>query len=288
MRFSARLKAKQNNQPLIFDDVPRITRIGFIKQVMPDFIGDAIGSYGQVKTPLSSLETHEKFIALIREESDPWDFDPQSSIGALIEHLKCCEWANFFDFVELIHKLLIACDEMVPFGEGDHADNYKNKVNSLFEEDGIGWRLSDNSELFKQMPRVTKHSSDAAQKLLQDKFFPARIHFKKAETYLYRYPTDQANSIKEIISAIESVARVLTPKAQTLGDSIKILKNDEHFSQHLLDALKNLYAYSNATPLIRHGHPDNGQPTTAEAELAFSAGTAFILYLISTHQPKRI
>jgi hypothetical protein len=58
------------------------------------------------------------------------------------------------------------------------------------------------------------------------------------------------------------------------------MRKDARYSSHLLDALEKLYIYSNATPLVRHGHTEAGQPLLAEAELSLFIGVGYIRYLI--------
>lgn len=281
MRFSSRLAANKAPRALIFEDAPRTTRIGYLKSVLPEFVGSTTRGYGQRAHPLDPQETHEKFIVLIRDESETWDYDRESAMAALTEHLKGCDWPEFYDFVELVGQLLKEQDDEVPFGDTEYFEAYTKKVNALLHEDGIGWHLNDKSELTRQIPRPVAKRAEAAREALKDKFSPARVHYQKATDYLYRHPIDEANSVKEIVSAVESVARAVEPKATTLGDAIKLLRRNPRYSKYLLDSLEKLYVYSNATPQVRHGHPAAGQPSLEEAELAHAVGVAFILYLIS-------
>ena len=283
MRFSARLHAGKHPRTLVFEDAPRKTRIGFIKTVMPEFFQSSSTGYGTRQPTLDARSAHEAFIALIRDESETWDYDPESSSAALAAHLKSCEWPEFYDFVELMGQLLLKKDEDVPFGEGDCFERYAKKVNALLHEDGIGWVLDSKSHLARQVSKQSSKRAAAARDVLVDRFAPARVHFQKATEYLYRHPVDEANSIKEIISAVESVARVVAPGASTLGDALKALRRTGACSSLLLDSLEKLYAYSNATPQVRHGHPSSGAPSLPEAELAYSIGIAFIIYLAAVH-----
>lgn len=75
MRFSARYQNGSQDQNLILEDAPRPTRIGYIKGILGSFVGDKSSYRGHSNRsePLDTTETHEKFIALIRDESDPWD-----------------------------------------------------------------------------------------------------------------------------------------------------------------------------------------------------------------------
>lgn len=159
---------------------------------------------------------------------------------------------------------------------------YQTRLNALFEEDGIGWSLNDASELYRQIPKALAQRVKATALALAGRYDAARGHFKKAQTYLYQHPIDEANAVKEMVSALESVARVVAPGAATLGDAIKTLRKRPGVPKHLMDSVEKLYVYSNATPMIRHGHVTTEKLTVSEAELAVHIGLAFIRYLIDT------
>lgn len=195
-------------------------------------------------------------------------------------HLKDCEWPEFYDFVELVGALLLKKDDDGPFNETEYSKGYQTKLNVLLQEDTIGWSLNDKSELHRQIPKSMGKRVTLIESELADRFATARVHYQKAVTYLYQHPIDEANSIKEIVSALESVAKALVPKASTLGNAIKLMRKDPKYSTHLLDALERLYVYSNTTPLVRHGHVQTGRPQLPEAELSLFIGVAYIRYLI--------
>lgn len=281
MRFSARLAANQK-QPLILEDAPRPMRVGFIKGILGDFVGETSRYRQQRPQPLETSETHNKFIALIREESDPWDFDEESSWGALTHHVKNCAWSEFYDFIELVGNLLIRADDEIPFDSTCHFADYQAKVNALLQEDRIGWRLNDKSELHRQNPKAIADRIKSTEALLSDAFASARTHYQKSYQYLHQHPIDEANSIKEIVSAVESIAKTIDLKATTLGDAIKRARKAGRIPPQILDVLEKFYAYANGTPLVRHGHVSASGPEIAEAELAFFTGIAFARYLIDT------
>jgi hypothetical protein len=273
MRFSARFAATKGTQLLVLEDAPRPTRIGYIKGILGDFVG-------ATTQPLSTYGVHQEFIALVRDEANPSDYDPYDAWEALTYHLKQCSWLEFYDFVELVGGLLLAREDDDPFSE-DYYKNYQARLNALLQEDSIGWSLDNRSHLTRQIPKALAKRVKLTEDQLSDKFATARVHYQKAVTYLYQHPIDEANSVKEIVSALESVAKVIVPQASTLGDAIKTLRKDSAYSAHLLDALEKLYVYSNATPLIRHGHATPGRPSLPEAELSLHIGVAFIRYLIN-------
>lgn len=184
MRFSAQLAATQK-QPLTLEDAPRPLRIGYIKGILDEFVGESPG-YRTSQQPLETRETHQKFIALIREESDTWDFDEQSAWSALTHHVKGCNWTEFYDFVELVGTLLIKADDEIPFDSTSHFSDYQAKVNALFQEDRIGWRLNDRAELHRNNPKALTERIIATESLLTERFGAARIQYKKAYQYLMK------------------------------------------------------------------------------------------------------
>lgn len=281
MRFSARLEASKGKRSPVLEDAPRPTRIGYIKGILGSVVGEDLGYRQTRKEPLEVSDVHKAFIALIRDESDPWDYDNESAWGALAHHIKECAWPEFYDFVELIGTLLLKKEFDGPFDDPEHFKGYQTKVNALFQEDGIGWSLNDRSELYRQVPKALAKRIEATESELTDKFQTARVHYQKAVTFLHQHPIDEANSIKEIVSALESVSRILFPKATTLGDAVKLMRKDSKYAPHLIDALEKVYAYSNSTPFVRHGHVKSAQPLLPEAELALFVGTAYIRYLIA-------
>jgi hypothetical protein len=280
MRFSSRFSAPNRGEnSIVLEDAPRPTRIGFIKGIMGEFVGEQ-QRYHPREQPLDVYETHQAFIALIRDEADPWDYSHESSTSALISHLKICSWLEFYDFVELVGSLLQNLEFEDPFSNKNHFVSYQSKVNALLQEDNIGWNLNEKSELVRQIPNTLASRVKNTEESLKDRFATARVHYQKAVTYLYKYPIDEANSIKEIVSALESVSKVFFPSASTLGEAIGFMKKDPRFSKYLIESLEKLYVFSNATPLIRHGHAENAQPLLPEAELSLHVGVAFIRYLI--------
>ena len=271
---------------MILEDAPRPTRIGYIKGILGVFVGDRrnYGGYNNRGEPLDTMETHEKFIALIRDEADPWDYDSQNSWLALVEHLKSCNWLEFYDFIELLGRLLLEFDDD-PFAlsKTTHFKSYQAKVNALLSEDRIGWSLNQESMLARQIPESLSRRIKATESQLADGFDAARAHYQKAQSFIYSYPIDKANCVKEIVSALESVVRVLVPGSTTLGDAIKTFKKKGQHPRHLLEALEKLYVHSNATPMVRHGHPEVGSVSIEEAELALHLGIAYIRYFIAVN-----
>jgi hypothetical protein len=121
---------------------------------------------------------------------------------------------------------------------------------------------------------------DQAESELQDGFEPAREHYRKSHRFLFEHPVDPENSIKEIVSAVESVARTLFPKANTLGAAIKEMQRTQFCSPMLLSMIEKFYGYASSEPAVRHGAAVSSRVERIDAELCFHTAIAIIRYLI--------
>ncbi|HED4205922.1 TPA: hypothetical protein R4288_005104, partial [Enterobacter cloacae subsp. cloacae] len=86
---------------------------------------------------------------------------------------------------------------------------------------------------------------------------------------------DPENSIKESISAIESMCRTYYSAASTLGEVLKLMRKENTISPMLLTVIEKFYAYTNAEPAVRHG---SNKVSSVEFVLHISA--AFIRTII--------
>ena len=88
----------------------------------------------------------------------------------------------------------------------------------------------------------------------------ARGHLKKAvKLFADRPDPDYANSIKESISAVESLTCELTGK-KNFSAAVKELKKDIRLHGAFADALINMYGYTSDEPGIRHGKTKESLP----------------------------
>jgi hypothetical protein len=110
-------------------------------------------------------------------------------------------------------------------------------------------------------------------------FSGARFHLRQSGTHL----TDGkfADSIRESISAVESVARVLEPSGEF---SKALAKLETRISIHaaLKKGFSSLYGYTSDEGGIRHALLDSGQAAVDEVDAVFFLGAcaSFVSYLI--------
>jgi hypothetical protein len=108
-----------------------------------------------------------------------------------------------------------------------------------------------------------------------------RTHLTRALKLLSdRKAPDYRNSIKESISAVESIARDLTgmPKA-TLADALKVLERDNRLHPALKEGFLRLYGYTSDEGGIRHAMLEEPNLGAADAKYWLMSCTSFINYL---------
>ncbi len=95
-----------------------------------------------------------------------------------------------------------------------------------------------------------------------------------------------ADSIRESIHAVESVAREIDPKSKTLGQALKSLEGTGFLNHEFKQALEKLYIYANAEQGVRHALLDKDAADVGldEAVLMFGACASFAAYLTQKHR----
>jgi AbiJ-like protein len=271
----------------ILEDAPEGLRIIYLNSIL-DPLAYTSESSNDDGRPLRIYALSKQFCRLARKEMpDFGDFtSPWDDLKYLV---KGGEWFNFYDFVEFVGKALLVeqrganSDWLKDFG----FDAYRKKVNELFGEDRIGWRLNESSELVREIPKSLADRLAATSARLVGDFAPAREHYLKAARYVSARPLDPENAIKEITSAVESVGRVFYPKAHTLGDVAREMRNKGLWPPALVAMIEKFYGYASSEPAVRHGAPVSSRVGLADAEFCLHVGVALIRYILEKHNSQK-
>lgn len=121
---------------------------------------------------------------------------------------------------------------------------------------------------------------NALQQIREAGLSGARSHLRNAATSIDQ--EDWTGAVRESIHAVESVARQITPGAQTLGDALRTLER-EGLLQHpaLREGFSKIYGYTNDEQGIRHALLDAEKPNVSQDEAIFMLGAcaSFASYL---------
>lgn len=184
-------------------------------------------------------------------------------------------WFEVYDLVEFLYKKFL--------DEGKKR-NYTEEVNRILLEEKAPYRFVSNLIT----PITDKEEIEELVKALnfpQDKYKPAKEHLEKSLSLLSdRENPDYANSIKESISALESLVQILLGEKGTLGDLIKKLNVHSALKQ----GFSNIYGWTSDEGGIRHGKTGEPlEPGLAEARYMLITSSAFINYLIAKEESEK-
>ncbi|WP_235664194.1 hypothetical protein, partial [Pseudomonas amygdali] len=117
-----------------------------------------------------------------------------------------------------------------------------------------------------------------------DKYSGVKGHLQAALGFLTGAAPNYRNSIKESISAVETLCRHLThdPKA-TLGVALKNVDNKHKLEPTIKVAFEKLYGYTNDANGIRHSSMEDAPNiTSADARYMLISCSAFVNFVIDT------
>lgn len=203
----------------------------------------------------------------------PIDQIPNSfsdAVSYLRNHYFSAEWDEILDFVE-------ACSE---YGPSHNKNEFIGLCNSYLERENSAYRFV-NEQLSEITSEVEIESVEEAINI-SGKYGGVREHLKTALSLLNdRANPDYRNSIKESISAVESLAKILSGDDKaTLGQALKVIEKNGNLHQALKSAFSSLYGYTSDEGGIRHALLEESTLKKADARFMLVSCSTFINYLI--------
>ena len=174
-------------------------------------------------------------------------------------------WNEVYDFLEFLMSMK------------DYPDLAKF-INFVLEREMAGYRVID--ACFVEI--TGNQEVEMLEEAISDsRFSGVSSHLEQALRLLAdRENPDYRNSIKESISAVEAMARIIanSPKA-SLGQALKILEKSGKLHQALKDGFSNLYGYTSDENGIRHAMLEEPNITQSDAKYFLLSCTSFVNYL---------
>ena len=182
---------------------------------------------------------------------------------------------------EVLDIIEYVCN-LVEYRSGTKNTVYQN-FNNIFEQEHIGYRF-----VSKQIVPITDESE--AQEIgqaCQTPFDGARAQLQKALGFLSdREHPDYKNCIKESISAVESVCKVISGNEKAaLKDALNsLIANGMNIHGSLKSAILALYGYASDEGGIRHSERDTESTVTfEEAKFMIVTCSAIVNYLVAEY-----
>jgi hypothetical protein len=183
-------------------------------------------------------------------------------------------WFEVYDLIQFVAQL----PAFRPY-----ADDFVAACNGVMKDEGAGYRF-----LGKHIVPIT---SEEELQAIEEGLEAARplhgVHtqLEAALAKLSERPEpDYRNSVKESISAVESLGKVITrDDSASLGEALPKIESALGLKLHpaLRGALHKLYGWTSNEGGIRHGMVDEPNVGLAEAKFMLVACSAFVNYLLA-------
>lgn len=176
-----------------------------------------------------------------------------------------CQWHEVYDFVEFVAN---------QYERPEFEYAFITSCNGALEKENSAYRFVGGF-----ITRITdKQEIDEIDQAIETKYSPVRVHIQQALTLMSnREAPDFRNSIKESISAVESLAKIATDDGKgTLGGLLKILETRIQLHSALKDAFNKLYGYTSDEGGIRHALMEPDSIYYEDAKFFLVACSAFI------------
>lgn len=180
------------------------------------------------------------------------------------------KWYNIYDFIE---KSLF----VVKYNE-----KLLNEYIRIMEEEGVPYRIVNGLVV----PIINDEEIESIQNASSTKYESVNNHIEKAlELLQKRQNPDYENSIKESISAVESLCSIITGidgKNNTLGYTLDLIEEKGiHIHTALKEAFKKIYGYASDEKGIRHAGAVEKGAKREDAIFMLVSCSAFVNYLLA-------
>jgi len=272
MRFSQRMGLKPIKVDIQKDGMNEELRIG-LWNIFYKFIGG-------VKSPNDVLiysDYRDLILAIwsdfLKYPLDKMRFYYSDNIAVIRDWFFNCEWYSVYDFLEFIIDQPSALDRA----------QFIKECNKVLERENSAYRFIGD----KIAPIIDQNEiSEIEEGLLnaqKNKFEGVYTHLKASLSMLTdRKKPDYRNSIKESISAVESLVKLISSdKKGDLNRAIRKLEEKIYIHPALKEAFIKLYGYTSDEGGIRHAMLESNNISFEDAKYMLVSCSAFINYLIA-------
>ena len=217
----------------------------------------------QLKRLLFKLKLH-----FFKEPIDTLTNNWKTELRDIRTYFFRAEWFVIYDFVEFCGNSYLKRDFQPAFW---------SEVNVLLEREHSGFRVVDGLVA----PIIEKASIESVERALAGDANPVRDHLRRAlELMTSRDAPDYRNSVKESISAIESLVSITLGETKgTFGQLLKQLEIGPGLHPALRTGFSNLYGYASDEGGVRHAMLEAPRVSYEDAQFMLVACSAFINYV---------
>jgi hypothetical protein len=218
------------------------------------------------------------YVNHFKYSTDNIDTQASSEISKLKLHFYQLDWFEIYNLIEFLSGA--ASRNYSVASPEEYDQSFRGRVNFFLEREKSAYRFIDDLIV----PISSELEVEAVSEALAvgDNFAGARRHIQQAVLLFSRKPdADYRNSIKEAISGVESVVRIIAGDAKaTLSDGLKRLDDTKPLHPAFRQAMDKLYGYTSDEGGIRHSMIDLARVDEADAKFMILACSAFINFCV--------
>ena len=193
--------------------------------------------------------------------------------GEIQSYFFNCEWYEVYDFVEFIPE------NYYSYHYRDRNEKFIEYCNAIMKRELSGYRFVDG-----KIARITSEEEIISVEEaidVGDQFKPVSLHIKQAlDLFADRKSPDYRNSIKESISAVEAMCKLISgDERATLATALRKLEDKVAIHPALKKAFDSLYGYTSDEGGIRHALLEESDLKFEDAQFMLVTCSAFINYL---------
>jgi AbiJ N-terminal domain 4 len=275
VRFSERHGHKTARQTIQIDSISQelrnslwsLLKIHFWDNV---YHSSAFGGAFLSRDPQINMFCRRLWFSFFRRPLDTLTDDwGRGVLPFLRKYFFACEWWEVYDFVEFVGNNCPSPSEKDKFIKACNMQ-LEAEMSAYRFVNGLISPIADDAEIAEV---------DVA---LAGPEGPVRTHLRRAlELLSDRESPDYRNSIKESISAVESLVATVVGKKGTLGQLIKKLEDDIDLHPALRDAFSSLYGYTSDKDGIRHAILESKNVVLEDAKFFLVVCSAFVNFVES-------
>lgn len=275
-RFSERVGAAEPPRRIQIGEMDEALRASLWNVLVPRFKGTA---YGGKWLDAARFLAHNLF----KVPTDSINGYDEAAYAWVRNHFFSQEWHVVYDMVEMLAQNV---DQICrPTGHGiyyrDQRASLISELNDVLRRELSGYRFVKGVLAPISDPAEVAAIEAAASATSGDALAGAHSHITSALRLLGQKPDpDYRNSIKESISAVECVVKVVTGSTGSgVADAIEKLSAHTEIHGALKSALKKLYGFTSDSDGIRHAILDQSTVGYDEAKFMLVTCAAFVNFL---------
>ena len=223
-----------------------------------------VSSYAGLSTLLHFI-WRDFFKKPVDEISEFWN----TAHGSIKRWFFKAAWNEVYDFLEFV-----ANNSPKPF----NAKTFTDSCNVVLEREMSAYRFVNG--LLAQLTSEEEIAEVEQALDARAPLKPVATHLQTALAFLSdKTNPDYRNSIKESISAVESMCNLINGGKDTLGDALKKVEGKVGIHAALKKGFSSIYGYTNDASGIRHALLDEPNLDFEDAKYMLVSCSAFINYL---------